>query len=121
MSAHLPLIQRDPRYFYPIPNQFWPDRFLSQEAYALPSGDVITKDQLIHERSLFLPFSAGPQNCAGRAIALQEMRAVLVAVYKLFEVQKMDGFELGTWEKNVKDFYITHRGPLMVNLKARSH
>ncbi|TCD67925.1 hypothetical protein EIP91_011789 [Steccherinum ochraceum] len=119
VSAHLPLLQRDPRYFYPLPDQFWPDRFLSQETYTLPSGDTIRQDQLILERNLFQPFSTGPQNCAGRAIAQQEMRAVVCAILKKFNVEKAEGFDLNTWEKNVADYYVSHRGRLMVKLTAR--
>ena len=115
----MPLIQRDPRYFYPLPNLFWPDRFLSQLTYTLPSGDVITQDKLIHERNLFLPFSVGPQNCAGRAIAQQEMRAILCAILRKFEVQEAPGFDMDTWEKNLKDYFISHRGSLMVTLTPR--
>ncbi|TCD71757.1 hypothetical protein EIP91_005523 [Steccherinum ochraceum] len=119
VSVNIPLLHRDPRYFYPLPNEFWPDRFLNQATYVTPSGETITKEQLVHDRSAFLPFSAGPQNCAGRAIALQEVRAVLCAVLQRFDIEKAEGFDLDDWDRNLKDCYVTHRGPLMVKIKHR--
>lgn len=65
-----------------------------------------------------MPFSAGPQNCAGRAIAQQEMRAVLCAILRKFEIEIAEGFDLDSWDRNLKDYYISHRGPLMVRIKA---
>jgi len=119
VSVHVPLLQRDPRYFYPLTDEFWPDRFLNQDIYTLPSGDTIPASELILERNLFLPFSAGPQNCAGRAIAQQEMRAITCALLSKFEIEKAKGYDLDSWEKNVKDYYVCHRGPLMVQMKVR--
>jgi len=119
VSAHLLSTQRDPRYFGPLPDTFWPDRWLSQDTYVLPSGSPITKDQLTTNKNVFHPFSMGPQNCAGKAIALMEMRAVLCAIVRNFDMVPAEGFRLESWEENLIDVYITHSGPLFVSLTAR--
>ena len=118
MSAN-PLVQRDPRCFYPLPDVFWPDRFLTQDTYELPSGQVISKDELVHNRSALFPFSAGVRSCVGKSLAWLEMRAVLCAVLHKFEVAKAPGFELENWEEDLQDKFITVCGPLMVVLKTR--
>ncbi|TCD71818.1 hypothetical protein EIP91_003161 [Steccherinum ochraceum] len=118
--AHHFTIHRDSRYFYPVPDEFWPDRWLVQDTYTvLPSGEVIPHDQLIHNRNVFVPFSIGTRICAGKSIAYLEMRAVLCALIQMFDVTKAPGFALDQWEDNVKDMFITFLGPLMVNIKAK--
>lgn len=118
-SASLFSIQRDPRYFHPLPDQFWPDRWLVQDEYELPSGQVISKDELIHNRNAFVPFSAGMRSCAGKSVAVMEMRAVLCALVQKFEVSKAPDYSLDDWERNLRDIFITSCGPLMVKFKAR--
>lgn len=112
-------MHRDPRYFYPLPDEFWPDRWLVQDKYTLPSGEVITKDQLIHDKTVFVPFSIGMRSCPGKSIAMLEMRAVLCALVQKFEVTIAPGFALKEWEGDMRDAFITFLGPLMVNVKAR--
>lgn len=112
-------MQRDPRYFYPIPDEFWPDRWLDQHSYELPSGQVIPKNELIHNRSVFLPFSAGMRSCVGKNIALLEMRAVLCATLQKFDIAKAPGYDLDDWERDMRDSFVATCGPLMVVLKSR--
>ncbi|THH23060.1 hypothetical protein EUX98_g8119 [Antrodiella citrinella] len=116
VSAHLHTIQRDPRYFHPLPDDFWPDRFLVQDTYELPSGQAISKDVLVHNRNVFVPFSAGVRNCVGKNVAVLEMRAVLCAVVQRFELSKAPDFDLDNWERDLRDLFITSCGPLMYAL-----
>ena len=112
-------MQRDPRYFYPLPDTFWPDRWLEQETYELPSGQVISKDQLIHNKNVFNPFSAGTRSCVGKSVAVLEMRAVLCALVQKFDISKAPDFNLDSWEESLRDIFITACGPLMLQFKAR--
>ncbi|KAK7687806.1 hypothetical protein QCA50_009025 [Cerrena zonata] len=118
VSAHLYSIQRDPRYFSPLADTFWPDRWLSQDHYTLPSGEVITKDNLIHNRDVFLPFSTGQQNCAGKNVANMELRSLLVALLNQFDIEPAEGFRVGDYEEGLADVYVTLRGPLYVQLRS---
>ncbi|KAJ3551693.1 hypothetical protein NM688_g4557 [Phlebia brevispora] len=67
ISLHHYSLHHDPRAFYPIPDTFWPDRWLDQVQYTLPTGAVIDKSKVITNRSCFLPFSAGPPELCGQS------------------------------------------------------
>lgn len=112
-------MQRDPRYFHPLPDTYWPDRWLEQDTYVLPTGEVITKDKLIHNRNVFVPFSYGLRTCVGKNIAWLEMRAILCALVQKFEITKDPGYDLDDWERDMRDVFVTACGPLMVQVKAR--
>lgn len=105
-------LQRDPRSFSPLPDTFWPDRWLTQDTYTLPSGDVLDRAHVTTDRTAFVPFSLGPQNCAGRALAMLEMRAVACGLLQRFEMRAAKDFDLDDWEKNLKDVFVTITGPL---------
>ncbi len=113
-------IHRDPKHFSPLPNAFWPDRWLSQEKFVLPSGEAISQDQVITERDVFLSFSLGPMVCAGKNVAMTEMRAVVCAVMQQFDIEIADRSCVDSWEDDVHEIFVTSRGTLPVLLKSRS-
>lgn len=83
------LIQRDARY-WENPNDFIPERFLTMEMQ--PNADYVVNSLQsrigrITARKAFFPFSAGPRNCVGRALALMEMRVVLVKLLQRFSFE----------------------------------
>ena len=114
-------MHRDEREFSPVPDVFWPERWLDQDQYTLPSGDMVSKDQVVTNRGSYLPFSYGPQNCAGKGLAIMEVRAVVCAMMQAFDIRAANqhGFELNNWEKTIEDVYVTNRGSLFVNITAR--
>lgn len=114
-------MHHDQREFSPIPNAFWPERWLDQDQYTLPSGDIIIKDEVVTNRGSYLPFSYGPQNCAGKGLAIMEVRAVVCAMVHAFDMRAVDrpGFDLDNWEKTIQDVYVTNRGSLFVDITAR--
>lgn len=113
------VLHRDPRYFSPDPDGFNPDRWLA------PSKDG--KDSQVPEflttRDAFIPFSYGPANCAGKSLALTEMRAVIALLLKRFDL----GFESkgnlkverARWEGQMKDRFVFAKGKLPIWLKER--
>lgn len=114
-------VQRSSPSFAPLPAVFWPDRWLAQDTYTLPSGAVIGKDKVTTDRTAFAPFSAGPQNCAGKAVAMMELRGAVCAVVQRFErMEVAEGFRLEAWEEKIVDVYVTMRGPLLVKLRAQA-
>ncbi len=112
-------LHRDPRNFHPLPDTFWPDRWLVQDQYILPSGDSIKEEELILNREAYIPFSFGPANCVGKNLALMELRAVTCAFLHKFDMTVAKGFNFDTWEENILDYGVTTRGSLPVNLKTR--
>lgn len=110
---------RDPSQFFPLPETFWPDRWIEQETYTLPSGEVIPKDHIITNRSSFMAFGAGPQNCVGKNLAMMELRIILCTMVQKFDIRPAEGYDLDQWEKNLKERFLTTRGPLPVTMAAR--
>ncbi|THG98784.1 hypothetical protein EW026_g3461 [Hermanssonia centrifuga] len=119
VSLYAYAIHRDPRHFWPIPDQFWPDRWLSQEKYVLPSGDVIPLDQMVNNREVFMPFSTGPMVCAGKNVAMAEMRAVISSIVQQFDMKVEDQCSLSKWEGDIHEVFVTSRGSLPVFLEPR--
>jgi cytochrome P450 len=61
----------------------------------------------------------GPANCAGRALALHEMRTVLAALVRRFDVVFAPGFEAKDWINQLKDHFLMIRGQLPVLVRDR--
>ncbi|KAM7353954.1 putative cytochrome P450 4ac1 isoform 2-T2 [Cochliomyia hominivorax] len=72
INVHLYDIMRDPEHFEE-PNTFKPERFLN---------DASSK----RHPFAFVPFSAGSRNCIGQKFAILEMKTILVAILKNFEI-----------------------------------
>ena len=99
---------------------FWPDRWLAKDTFTLPTGEVVPANQVVLDKGSFIPFSTGPQNCAGKAFALLETRAVLCALLQRFDIKGADGWKLNMWEDGIEDCYVTRcSGPLNVALHRR--
>ena len=60
------------------PLEFMPERWTRGEAEGKP-----------HDPAVHVPFGSGPRMCPGRALALLEMRIVLAAVYRTFDVERV--------------------------------
>jgi len=75
------------------------------------------KLEFIHDTTAFIPFSMGPANCAGKNLALLELRGLLCFVMQKFEFKASEGFE--KWEEGVADFFVVKMPLLPVVLEAR--
>ncbi len=60
------------------PMEFMPERWTRGESEGKP-----------HDAAVHIPFGSGPRMCPGRALALLEMRIVLAAVYRTFDVERV--------------------------------
>ncbi|KAJ7017517.1 cytochrome P450 [Mycena alexandri] len=98
-SLHL-----DPRYF-DNPEKFMPERWID------PS--------LAPNATAFIPFSHGPSNCVGQTLARQEMAMVACLLLSQLELRFAPGFDVAGWPRQLHDYFITTRGPLMVSVKRR--
>ncbi|MEW5421993.1 cytochrome P450 [Amorphus sp. 3PC139-8] len=72
-----PWIVHRHRLLWDDPDQFRPERFLSEAAKTIP-------------RSAFLPFGLGPRICIGQRFALQEILTVLAILVPRFRVRLAD-------------------------------
>lgn len=115
-------LHRHPSYFSPLPDTFWPDRWLPPPAsstYTLPTGDSIPSSAVVTDKRAFIPFSAGHLNCAGRVLAMKEMRDVIGAVVRRFRSMSVgEGDAVEKWEERVLDIFVQFKGPLVVRLEV---
>ena len=72
-----------------------------------------------HDEAGFLPFSLGPMNCVGKALALQEMRMVVCAFFQRFRVRMKEGWDPRMYVANYRDYLAAQRPELPVVLEVR--
>ncbi|KAH9063317.1 high nitrogen upregulated cytochrome P450 monooxygenase 2 [Lactarius vividus] len=107
LFLHTYSIHRDPRNFH-TPDAFLPERWLSTGA---PAGE--------HNSAAFFPFSYGPTICAGKNLALMEMRMLLCWVLRRFRFSKPPGVTHEEWEGRILDWFVVHQDPLLVSFSLR--
>ena len=80
-------------------------------------------DRFVHDTGAYLPFSIGPANCAGKNLALLELRALVCHLLREFDfyipesgVQRR---EFDDWERGVCDYFVMSRPTLPVVIKSR--
>ena len=73
-TCYIPLIflHQDPAHF-PEPDRFNPDRF--------------APDRKLSNQYAFIPFSSGPRNCIGQRYAILELKYVLAAIFRKYQVR----------------------------------
>ncbi|KAH9035424.1 high nitrogen upregulated cytochrome P450 monooxygenase 2 [Lactarius hengduanensis] len=106
LCLHTYSIHRDPRNFH-TPEAFLPERWLN----TAPAGE--------HNTAAFFPFSYGPTICAGKNLALMEMRMVICWVLQRFQFSKAPGVNYEEWEGRILDWFIVHQDPLLVGVSRR--
>ena len=107
LTLHTYSIHRDARYFH-TPEAFLPERWFSKGA---PAGE--------HNTTAFFPFSYGPTICAGKNLALMEMRMVLCWIMRHFHLSKAPGAAYEEWERKIQDWFVVHHEPLLVSVSLR--
>lgn len=112
-------VHRDPQHFSPLPETFWPDRWIAQDKYVLPTGEIIPQDAVTTNKDVFMPFSQGPMVCAGKNVALMEIRALMCAVLLNFDLEFADKKSFEGWTGGLRDLFVTGRGSLFVKLRSR--
>ncbi|KAJ7650732.1 cytochrome P450 [Roridomyces roridus] len=120
--VHTYSLHHDPRYFSPLPDAFIPERWLSSEEQLALEPELFgdKKNVFRHNTAAFIPFSIGPSNCVGRNLAYQEMRMVICSLMSKFDMRFEKGFDVGSWEESILDYFVVQRGRLPVILTARN-
>jgi len=123
VSVHTYALQRDPRYFYPAPDAFWPERWLSHEERSAHYDEVLIGGGgggvVVTDAAAFVPFSYGPENCVGKNLAMLEMRTVVATVVHRLDLRLESGFRIEEWEEGLLDRYIFTKGSLPVVVSPR--
>ena len=100
--VHIPLFPlfRDPRYFV-APDEFLPERWT-------------TRPELMRNKHAFIPFSTGAYSCAGKALALMEIRSVVARVVAEFDVVLDEGADVKAYWEGVMDHFTAGPPRMMV-------
>ncbi|KAI0344473.1 cytochrome P450 [Trametopsis cervina] len=109
---HFWSVQRDPRNFS-NPETFYPERWLIAE------GIQESSEGLVHNPNAFIPFSIGPANCAGKNLALQEMRMVMCHTMQKLNLQFESGWKSLDWAQSLQDRLVYRTGRLPVIIRRR--
>ena len=108
----------DPHNFSPSPSSFLPERWLPKsDPRSLCHGPGYA-----HNEAAFMPFSIGPMNCVGKALAMQEMRTVMCAIVQRIRLRPVKGWRLEEYDRGFKDYFVTVRGelPALVETRVRA-
>ena len=74
----------------------------------------------MHNAAAFIPFSYGPTSCAGKLLAMQEMRTVICHLMQNFDVRVPEGRDLRrAWEDSIEDKFVLKLGELPAVLEKR--
>ncbi|THG96803.1 hypothetical protein EW145_g7714, partial [Phellinidium pouzarii] len=119
---------RDPRYFSPAPEEFWPDRWLPDNMKKRTPKQALDANSMAHKTesgitmnaAAFFPFSYGPANCAGRSLALIEMRMVIAVLVQRFDMRLKHGYDPSEWHDKVEDWFVMTTGELPAVLTCRT-
>ncbi|KAF9472668.1 high nitrogen upregulated cytochrome P450 monooxygenase 2 [Pholiota conissans] len=101
-------LHRNPKYFSPRTEEFWPERWI-----------VKNDPTIVLDLNAFIPFSYGPANCAGKPLAMQELRYITAVLVRQFNIEPETGFDLVSWEEDLKDRLVLAKGPLPVVISPR--
>ncbi|KAH7050102.1 putative cytochrome P450 [Macrophomina phaseolina] len=106
------VIQRDARYF-PNPTDFIPERWLPVEQGGRP--------ELVADRNAMFPFQVGQYACAGKGLAMWEMRSVLARVALAYDVSFAEGDAVKgkDFDEGMKDTFTMTLGPLWLVFRER--
>ncbi|KAI0706673.1 high nitrogen upregulated cytochrome P450 monooxygenase 2 [Earliella scabrosa] len=89
-----------------------------KSAASAQSGSVLDFE-FVHNEVAFIPFSYGPMNCAGKYLAMMEMRMVVCAFVQKFDFKLREGWDAAEFETGYKDYFVAGRPKVPVLLEAR--
>lgn len=115
-------MQRDPRYFSPDPDSFNPERWLDKVS--------VGGEEYITVKEAFIPWSYGPANRAGKALAILELRFILGVVVRCFDVHHYgcrdpeEGSKVlkekgSAWMEGLKDRFVFEKPGIPAELISR--
>lgn len=99
--------------------------FIDSRAFVRPNDFVperwVSEPDLILRKDAFVPFSYGTYNCAGRPLAMMQLRMVVAMVVRKFELSFAPGkeSECEHFIQDQADCFTLHLHPLPLLLKKR--
>ncbi|OJD40248.1 cytochrome p450 [Diplodia corticola] len=122
ISPHV--LHRSPRYFV-RPDEFLPERWIADRRLG-GRPELIRRGNAGGGAGAFFPFQVGQFACAGKALAMWEMRSVVARVALRFDLgyegEEEDGGEdvVGrVFDEGMRDTFTMTLGPMWVRFKER--
>ncbi|RXW20139.1 hypothetical protein EST38_g5715 [Candolleomyces aberdarensis] len=113
-------VHRDPGYFSPLPKEFLPQRWFPEADSDPATVTQEFKGQLnVLDRSGFIPFSMGPANCAGKSMALKQLRYIPALLLRNFRFEFPEGYNPDLWEEELQDRFLMSKGKLPLRMVLR--
>ncbi|KAJ7865589.1 cytochrome P450, partial [Mycena olivaceomarginata] len=69
------------------------DKVLGED-FIIPEGTSVV---FVVNEDMFIPFATGPANCAGKNLAMLEIRIVVAYVMQAFELRFANGYDEERW------------------------
>ena len=110
------VLHRDPANFSPAPDAFIPERWIRKSSFYASTPS----EKVRHNTAAFMPFSAGHANCAGKNLALAEMRVVVALLMQKFDFSFAQGYDPRNWERDMVDLFVLKLGKLPVIVTPRA-
>ncbi|KAL4901938.1 hypothetical protein BDW74DRAFT_169892 [Aspergillus multicolor] len=105
VQSPLYTIFRDPRNFE-RPLEFLPTRWT-------------TEPHLVKNKAVYIPFNAGPYSCAGKQLALMELRSVTASLLKRYNITLAPGQSKETFLEGLRDTFTLVAPPLPLIFSRR--
>uniref|UniRef100_A0A0W0EVS4 Cytochrome p450 n=1 Tax=Moniliophthora roreri TaxID=221103 RepID=A0A0W0EVS4_MONRR len=113
-------LQRDPRHFSPIPDEWISERWLDEAQRIQLEPKLFSGAGYKHDMKCFVAFSAGPANCVGKGLAMMEMRAAICMLLKRFDMRLRDHEKVkGSFERGIQDLWTMRTEDLWVEFSER--
>lgn len=121
-----PYVLHRQKQYFSKPDEFIPERWVVNEK---PSGLGMKEKKISplsdatevwhHNTQAYIPFSTGFANCAGRMLALAEMKSVIALVLQRFDIRFAANYNPEQWEKDIMNYFVYKLGELPVVLTPR--
>jgi cytochrome P450 len=108
VSSNTLALHHDPDNFT-LPMEFVPERWNDE------TRDATWK----HDVRAWMPFTGGTFSCAGRALALVELRLFVTRVVKTLDLTMAADFDHDEWARHVKSYQSLVMGPLRLTVRRR--
>ncbi|OAP62019.1 hypothetical protein AYL99_04222 [Fonsecaea erecta] len=109
VGTHVLTVQRSPENFT-NPLEFVPERW----------DDTQRDPNWKHNPQAWIPFQTGAYACAGKQLALGELRLLVAALVHNFDIIMPDDFDVEAFDSSIKSFQSLVMGPLPLLIKSRA-
>ncbi|KAF3934425.1 hypothetical protein ABW19_dt0209144 [Dactylella cylindrospora] len=93
--------------YFPRGEEFIPERWTDENP------------ELVLDKRAFIPFGYGVHACAGKQLALNEMRVAIAKLIREFELEIGESDDEKKWEDEWRDYSIVKVGDCMLRFKSR--